>query len=599
MAVSVPGAAMLDGKLFVARLDGPFRDLYERWWDEDEWVWVNHGRPGGVPVTGTPGAAMLNEKLFVVVEDGSLWERHWRSDLGSWVWNDHGRPANRRIVFGPGAAMMNEKFFVVADDGHLWERHWRTDLGAWVWNDHGAPPGTAANTAPGAAMMDSKLFVGAANGHLYERFWTGNQWVWVDHGAPPGTAVASAPGAAMMNSKLFVRAANGHLFERFWTGTQWVWVDHGSPPGTGVATGPGAAMLNRRLFAGADDGRLFERGWDGAQWVWTDHGRPPGTDVATAPGAAMMSSKLFAGTRNGHLFERFWNGSGWVWVDHGTAFHDQAQHVVGAPGSDPKLTIAIMGDGYAEADMSTYHGAVHDQVVGALRLDQLAAHQGALRIIRVDLVSIESGVRERRYNEDGTIKSDVFKFSRLGVIPNDNWDKCWFDMSDFTANRIEKVRRRFAPDADHVVILVKSDTWGGCSTVGPGTGFFTVGSGRTTVAHEMGHNLFRLDDEYLVDAATSDFTGVSARANTSERLADWTTLKWSALVTAGAPLPTDAAALPAGWNRRTSVGAFEGAGGSFKTGLFRPALECRMNQNDPPWCPVCGRKIADDLRVFE
>jgi IgA Peptidase M64 len=164
-------------------------------------------------------------------------------------------------------------------------------------------------------------------------------------------------------------------------------------------------------------------------------------------------------------------------------------------GTDPKLTIAIMGDGYTESDIGVYHNRVDDQVLGALRLDQLATHQGALRIIRIDVVSVESGVRERRYNADGTIKSDVFKFSRLGVIPNDDWNRCWFDHSDFTDARIEKLRRSFAADADHVVVLVKSSTWGGCSSVGPGVGLFTEGSGRVTVAHEMGHNLFFLDDE--------------------------------------------------------------------------------------------------------
>jgi hypothetical protein len=247
--------------------------------------------------------------------------------------------------------------------------------------------------------------------------------------------------------------------------------------------------------------------------------------------------------------------------------------------------------------MNAYRAAVDDQVLGALRADQLAAHQGALRVVRVDLVSVETGVRERRYNDKGEVISDVFRFSRLGVIPNNSWERCWFDRSSFTDTRIEKLRRRFASDADHVVILVKSDTWGGCSSVGPGTGFFTEASGRMTVAHEMGHNLFFLDDEYVNGTLT--FTGVSTRANTSERLSDWTGLKWFDLVAPGTPLPTDAANLPVGWNRRTSVGAFEGAGGSFATGLFRPVLECRMNQNDPPWCPICGRKLTSDLAVFE
>lgn len=597
--ISAPDAAMLDSKLFVSRLDGAFPDLYERWWDGDEWIWVDHGRPGGVPLTGAPGAAMLNNKLFVVVQDGSLWQHAWRADLGQWVWEGHGRPASVPIAFGPGAAMLDSKLFVVTTDGHLWELDWRPDLGRWAWNDHGTPPGTTASTAPGAAMLGGKLFVGAANGHLFERYWNGAQWVWVDHGAPPGSGVATAPGAAMLASKLFVGGANGHLFERYWNGMQWVWVDHGAPPGTNVATAPGAAMLASKLFVGTGDGRLFERFWNGAQWVWVDHGAPPGTGVATAPGAAMMSSKLFVGAGNGHLFERLWNGAQWSWVDHGSALHDQAQHVVGAPGTDPKLTIAILGDGYAEADMAGYRQQVQSQVLGALRRDQLAAHQGALRIVRVDLVSVDSGVSERRDNADGTVRSFTFRFSRLGVIPNDNWDHGWFDTSDFTDARIEKLRRRFAPDADHVIVLVKSGTYGGVSSLGPGTAFFTDGGGQDVVLHEMGHNLFRLDDEYVQAEGAFPAEAQSVLANTSERLADWSTLKWSALVAPGAPLPGDPAHLPAGWDARDSVGAFEGAGGRFRTGLFRPVLECRMNQNRPPWCPVCGRKITTDLAVFE
>lgn len=597
--ISGPGAAMLDSKLFVSRLNGDFTDLYERWWDGDEWIWINHGKPSGSAVTGTPGAAMLDEKLFVVVADGSLWERHWRSDLGRWAWNSHGRPGNRPIVHGPGAEMSNEKFFVVTDDGHLWERHWRNDLGRWAWNDHGTPPATTVATAPGAAMMDSKLFVGTANGRLYERVWNGTQWVWVDHGLPVGTSVATAPGAAMMNSKLFVGAADGRLFERVWNGSQWVWVDHGAPPGTTVATAPGAAMMDSKLFVGTGNGHLYERLWNGSRWVWVDHDTPPGTTVNAAPGAAMMDSKLFVSTASGRLYERTWDGTRWTWVNHGTALHDRAEHVVGRPGSDPKLLILIMGDGYAETDMHAYRSQVTSQVLGALRLDQLLLHQDAFRVVRVDLVSVESGVRERRYNSRGTIVSDVFKFSRLGLIPNDSWDRCWFDLSTFTDTRIEKLRERFAPDAEHVIVLVKSDTWGGCSSVGPGTGYFTEGSGMATVAHEMGHNLFALGDEYVNDSAGETFTGVSRYPNTSETPSDWTMLKWFDLVAPTTPLPTNAARPPAGWNRRTSVGAFEGAAGSYTTGLFRPVLECRMNQNNPPWCPVCWRTILSELEVYE
>jgi hypothetical protein len=126
--ITAPGAAMLDLKLFVGRINDPFPDLYERFWDGTEWIWVSHGRPEGTRTRGSPGAAMLNEKLFIILEDGALWERQWRTDLGRWVWANHGRPANVRIAYGPGAAMMNQKLFVVTEEGDLWERQWRNDL---------------------------------------------------------------------------------------------------------------------------------------------------------------------------------------------------------------------------------------------------------------------------------------------------------------------------------------------------------------------------------------------------------------------------------------------------------------------------------------
>ena len=69
---SAPGAPMLGSKLFITRTRDPWPDLFERFWDGEEWLWVDHGRPGGVRVASAPGAAMLDSKLFVVVEDGAL-----------------------------------------------------------------------------------------------------------------------------------------------------------------------------------------------------------------------------------------------------------------------------------------------------------------------------------------------------------------------------------------------------------------------------------------------------------------------------------------------------------------------------------------------
>jgi hypothetical protein len=604
--ISAPGAAMLNQKFFVSRLNDPFPDLYERWFDGTEWVWLNHGRPTGARMQGQPGAAMLNEKVFVVTDDGSLRERHWRSDLGRWVWENHGRPDNKRIVHGPGAAMLDQKLFVVTEDGNLWERNWRGDLGAWVWSNHGRPDSRRIVTAPAAAMLNEKLFVVTDDGNLWERNWRNDlgQWVWNNHGRPDSRRIVTAAGAAMLDEKLFVVTDDGNLWERQWRNDlgHWAWGNHNRPSGVSLRTTPGAMMLNEKLFVGGSDG-LYERFWSNAagSWNWVDHGRPPGTNVGTQPDAEMLNSKLFLGGENGHLFERFWTGTEWMWIDHGVPMHDQSAHVIGAPGRDPKMTVAVMGDGYAEGDLNAYRSLVQNRVVAAFSLDQLGRHLDKVRLIRIDVVSPVSGVTTRDYDERGTVSAsddiltaETTRFSRLGYISTGIWSHCWLETSPRTNPRIESIRARFAPDATKVIVLVNDGRTGGCSR--GDNAAFTRGESSEVIAHEMGHNLFSLGDEYNNDTQT--FSGVAGNANLSETPSSWSALKWSSLVAAGTPLPTSASSLPSGWNNNTSVGAFEGGGGNFSTGIFRPVISCRMNQNDPPWCPVCGQEIDRIMGAF-
>jgi hypothetical protein len=410
----------------------------------------------------------------------------------------------------------------------------------------------------------------------------------------------------MLNEKLFVVTEPGNLWELHWRADlgRWAWENHGRPGGVALADAPGAAMMDSKLFVRGTDGRLYERHWraDLNRWAWEDHGRPAGTDVATSPGAAMMSSKLFVGTGNRHLFERSWTGTEWKWVDHGTAFHDTAQHVIGAPGTDPKLTVVVMGDGYAEDDMESYRAHVNDRVLRAFGMDQLGAAGAGIRLVRVDLVSPVSGVTTRDFDEAGTdavdeddvlIRED-FRFSRLGYVSTGLWSHCWVELTDRTDPLITNVQRRWAPEATNVIVLVNDGRQGGCNR--GNRAVFTRGESAQTIAHELGHNLFRLGDEY--NNNTLNNTAARGEANLTELPASWDLLKWRDLVHPAAALPTDPGALPGGWNRNTSVGAFEGGGGHFSRGIFRPVLECRMNLNNPPWCPVCAREIARVMEPF-
>lgn len=541
---------MLNSKLFMTRTAAPWRDLFERFWDGQEWLWVNHGRPESVPVTGIPGAAMLNSKLFVTIEDGRLFERVWTG--AAWVWNDHGRPQNVPIVHGPAAP-----------------------------------------------MLDSKLFVVVQDGRLFERVWTGAAWVWNDHGRPENVRIVQPPGAAMLNSKLFVTIEDGRVFERVWTGTAWVWNDHGRPSGTNITTAPDGAMMNQKFFAGGADGRLFERWWNGTAWDWVDHGRPPGTEVATAPGAAMLNAKVFVGTRNEHLFERFWNGKAWMWVDHGTLLHDTRATLLDNSNVRPRRrTIAVIGDGFTEADLQTYRDYVQNELMnGVFARDLFSTLRTSFNVIRIDLVSVESGVSTRTYDEagtpndasDDTLSSETFRFTRLGYIFSGSWAHCWMEETGGTVPAVTRALTRFAPGADNVIIVLNNGGWGGCARGNRLA--VTRGVGWDTIYHELGHAIGGLGDEYFVGLT---FSGATSPAPNCSVTSDRTTLPWADLVAAATPLPTNS--VPPGGNSNTTVGAYPGCG-TFSTGLFRPVDSCRMRDNSPPFCPVCERIVRGILPI--
>jgi hypothetical protein len=207
-----------------------------------------------------------------------------------------------------------------------------------------------------------------------------------------------------------------------------------------------------------------------------------------------------------------------------------------------------------------------------------------------------SGVTTREYDEAGTTDTSVddkllsedFRYSRLGIIFTGVWSHCWFEEFPYRVPRINSIQQQFAPDATHIIVMVNNSDYGGCS--GGTIAEFTKGSGKFVIAHEMGHQLFGLGDEY--HDAYQAFAGVQTVPNLTELPASWDKLKWKDLVANTTPLPTREAMLPGGWDNQKDVGAFEGGGGNFATGIFHPVLECRMSQNNPPWCPVCARAIA-------
>ena len=128
--------------------------------------------------------------------------------------------------------------------------------------------------------------------------------------------------------------------------------------------------------------------------------------------------------------------------------------------------------------------------------------------------------------------------------------------------------------ADVVVLLANTSEYGGCAN----NGVFVVthdGEAPWTVAHELGHALLGLADEYEDGECRRD---AAPNVAFSSRRAS---IPWGGQIGIGVPLPTPETAL-----NTFVVGAFEGAS-YCESGAFRPQLNCLMRELHRGFDRVC------------
>lgn len=257
-------------------------------------------------------------------------------------------------------------------------------------------------------------------------------------------------------------------------------------------------------------------------------------------------------------------------------------------GSDStKKIIAVMGDGYAAADQAKYNGDVQTLVTdGVLGHDFFREDNNAFNVYRLNLVSADSGVSQRVYDEHGTptdgsddtIVSTTMKNTALGYIWSGSWAHCWLEGSANTGTLVQNALSTNLARYDYVVVLLNQDSYGGCG----GGGFQIVPRGVTwpVLAHEYGHGIGGLGDEY---SGAGAYTGGPITSGNCSTAFDRNTIFWRRFISPNTPLPTT---FGAGMDSNRTVGAFEGCG-TKDTGIYRPVFNCRMRSNSPNYCPVC------------
>jgi len=162
----------------------------------------------------------------------------------------------------------------------------------------------------------------------------------------------------------------------------------------------------------------------------------------------------------------------------------------GPPGM--KINIAVLGDGFAAADQTLYNNKVQEFLIdGVFGHDYFYEDKQAFNIYRVNLISTDSGVSTRVYDEKGTfddasddtIVSTTIRNTALGYIFSGSWAHCWLEGGANTGTLVNNALTTWVPDFNLVVIFLNDPRYGGCG--GGGFQIVPLGIDWHVLAHEF------------------------------------------------------------------------------------------------------------------
>jgi hypothetical protein len=237
-----------------------------------------------------------------------------------------------------------------------------------------------------------------------------------------------------------------------------------------------------------------------------------------------------------------------------------------------KLTFAVLGDGYAAADQAKYKDDVDRLIVnGVFGQDFYKDSLSAFNVYRVDLVSNDSGVSTLTFAKDTALK----------VIFSGDWNRCWLEESDATDQLITQAASRINK-YDYVLVMANESGYGGCRR--GSRLYITSGDTWDVVAHEYGHGIGDLFDEYA--ASSEQYAGDPINVRNCSTVPPTSALAkvvWKDLIDPVTPLPSDNSP---GIDPNQTVGMFTGCNCSL-AGIYRPVDDCRMKTTARVFCPVC------------
>jgi len=223
-------------------------------------------------------------------------------------------------------------------------------------------------------------------------------------------------------------------------------------------------------------------------------------------------------------------------------------------------------------------------------------NQNAFNVYRLNLVSVDSGVSQKVYDENGTpsdgsddtVTSTTIKNTALKYIYSGSWVHCWLESSAQTSALVQAALAASVPNYDYVAIILNEDGFGGCG----GGGFQIVprSVSWSVMAHEFGHGVGGLRDEYT--RAGKAYTGAATNNRNCSTVTNRNSVFWGRFINPSTPVPTT---FSAGMDSNKTTGIFQGCS-TKDSGIYRPVNNCRMRGNNPEFGPVCYTLMKQALK---
>ncbi|WP_164108886.1 MULTISPECIES: M64 family metallopeptidase [Sphingobacterium] len=246
------------------------------------------------------------------------------------------------------------------------------------------------------------------------------------------------------------------------------------------------------------------------------------------------------------------------------------------------IKIAIVAEGYQEAEMSEFMDYAHKTVQSLFQHKIFKKHENSFEIVAVKSPSKDSNVSvpSKGLWRSTAVQSNFDTFYAERYLTTSH--------TKLLHNLLENIPYQ------HIIILANTDVYGGGGILNSYALTTTKNEQfAPVVVHEFGHSFAGLADEYFYAVDVFENKAVEKiepweKNNTS--LADFQS-KWADMISKNTPIPTPESLLGT-----VEIGAFEGLKGN---GLYIPSHDCRMKANKPKdFCPVCSRAIEEIILFY-